>query len=218
MSISGTRRPSGAPPFWAAGTTITYRWGDASGPHFAERVRVVRDDADGLVTWLAAGTPVLRKARADGLPFRADKATMFTAPVVQAEATWTDFHVLRVAPTGKAWSVMHFFDQCTGAFEGWYGNIETPHLRDADTVYSRDCVLDVWVEPDRAYSRKDEDELEMAVEQGRYTAAEAGRITAVADEIESSIRAWGPPFCDGWETFRPDPAWPIPGLPTTPPK
>ncbi|MFC6287750.1 DUF402 domain-containing protein [Nocardioides sp. GCM10027113] len=210
------RRRSGTPPYWSPGTLITYRWGDPAGPHFAERVRVVRDDADGLVTWLAAGTPVLRKARADGRPRRSDRATMFTAEVVQAEEVWTDYHVLRVAPTGRAWSVMHFFEAATGRFEGWYANIEDPHVRDADTVYSRDNVLDVWVEPDRSVHRKDEDELALAVAQGRYSAEEATGITAVADEIEAVVAAWGRPFRDGWQTFRPDPHWPLPALPDLP--
>jgi hypothetical protein len=206
-----SRRPSGTPPYWEPGTVVTQRWGDPAGPHWAEPVRVVRDDADGLVTWLWAGTPVLRKARADGLPFRADPATMFTAPTVQARATWTGTHVLRVCPTGRSWSVMHFFDGSSGEFLGWYGNIEDPHHRDHDTVYSADRVLDVWVEPDRTVARKDEDELALAVEQGRYTAAEAERLTAVAVEIEAVVAAWGPPFCDGWDRFAPDPSWEVPG-------
>jgi uncharacterized protein len=212
VNISGTR-PSGTPPFWAPGTVITYRWGDHTGPHFAERVHVVRDNADCLVTWLAAGTPVLRKARVDGLSLRGDKATLFTAPVMQGEAEWTDYHVLRVAPTGRRWSVMHFFEAASGRFEGWYGNIEDPHFRDSDTIYSSDRVLDVWVEPDRTHERKDEDELEIADEQGRYAAEPAVAITAVAAEIEAVIAEWGPPFCDGWEKFLPDPAWSIPPLP-----
>ena len=204
------RRPSGTPPYWDPGTIVTYRWGDGSGPHFAEPVRVVRDDSEGLVTWLAAGTPVLRKARADGRPLRADKSTTFNAPMVQARETWTDHHVLRVAPTGRAWSVMHFFHAASGRFEGWYGNIEQPHVRDATDIYSRDNVLDVWVEPDRTVSRKDEDELVLAVEAGRYTPDEAARITAVAGEIEDLVASWGTPFCDGWNSFRPDPGWPVP--------
>lgn len=208
-----SRRPSGTPPYWQPGTTVTYRWGDTSGPHFAEPVRVIRDDAQGLVTWLAEGTPVLRKARADGLSLRADKATLFTAPVVQGRATWTNYHVLRVALTGRAWSVMHFFDARTGAFAGWYGNIEDPHVRDDDTIYSSDRVLDVWVDPDRTRSRKDEDELALAVEQGRYDPETARWIESVADEIEAAIDAWDPPFCDGWESFLPDPTWAVPAAP-----
>jgi predicted RNA-binding protein associated with RNAse of E/G family len=189
-----------------------WRWGDVTGPHFAEPVTVVRDDADGLVVWLAAGTPVLRKARADGLGIREDKATMFTAEVVQAETTWQGHDVLRIAPTGRAWSVWVNFSEVTHEFVGWYVNIEDPHTRDSGATYTRDRVLDLWVEPDRSHGRKDEDELVEAVRQGLYDEATAAWVTEVADEVEEIIEAWGAPFCDGWESFRPDPAWPIPDL------
>ena len=33
-----------------------------------------------------------------------------------------------------------------------------------------------------------------------------------AAAVEALVADWGPPFCDGWESFRPDPAWPIPRL------
>ena len=138
---------------------------------------------------------------------------MFTAEAVQARETWTGTHVLRVTPTGRAWSVMHFFDGTTGDFLGWYGNIEDEHHRDHDTAYSADRVLDVWIEPDRTRVRKDEDELALAVEQGRFTAAEAAAITALAEEIEAVADVWGPPFCDGWDRFVPDPSWGVPGPP-----
>jgi predicted RNA-binding protein associated with RNAse of E/G family len=80
-------------------------------------------------------------------------------------------------------------------------------------VDTKDNILDVVVEPDRSYHRKDEDELILAVEHGRYTQAQADEITEIADEIENVIRNWGSPFCDGWESFRPDPDWPLPTLP-----
>jgi hypothetical protein len=80
------------------------------------------------------------------------------------------------------------------------------------TTWSNDRVLDVWVEPDRTVGRKDEDELALAVAQGRYTQAEADDIIAVADAIEHEVAAWAPPFGAGWESFRPDPAWTSPTL------
>jgi hypothetical protein len=215
---SPSRRPSGGPPYWTPGTQITWRFvspGWQPGvPHFAEPVTVVQDDADGLVAWVAAGSPVLRKVLADGRPLRADMALAFSAETAQAEATWTGYDVLRIAPTGRPWSVWVFFEEKTGQFEGWYVNIEEPHVRDDLTVYSRDHVLDIWVEPDRSHQRKDEDELALAVERGRYDAATAAWIESIADEIEKVIADWGPPFCDGWETFRPDPTWPIPDRPS----
>ncbi len=199
--------------YWSPGTQIMWRYG-APGLDFAAPMRVVRDDERALVAWLPMGTPVLKLVRADGRDLRADPSDGFLVERRQVEAVWEDYSVLRVLESGRSWSTWVFFHGRTGAFEGWYVNIEDPHVREGLTTRSRDHVLDVWVEPDRTVERKDEDELVLAVEQGRYTAAEAEAITAVAAEIEEVIAAWGPPFCDGWETFRPDPAWPRPTLPS----
>ncbi|UUZ57999.1 DUF402 domain-containing protein [Nocardioides sp. B-3] len=119
--------------------------------------------------------------------------------------------MLRVAPTGQPRSLWVFFTRA-GEHLGWYVNLEDVHRRDTDTIYSTDRLLDLWVEPDRVRERKHEDELEIAVEQGRYTRAEADSFPADAAVVETVIDAWGSPFCDGWETFRPDPAL------TTPPE
>lgn len=203
---------------WEVGTQIMWRYGqrlwrgDRGAPHTAMPMTVVRDDAELLVAWLAAGTEHLMWARADGLGVRDDPATLFTAPRVQATAVWRHNDVLRVYRKGARWSTWLFFSEETGEFAGWYCNIETPHRRSGLDTISSDCVLDVYVEPDRTTVRKDEDELVLAVEQGRYTAAEAAEITVVAEEIEESVRRWDSPFCDDWESFRPDPTWPIPPL------
>lgn len=69
--------------------------------------------------------------------------------------------------------------------------------------------------PDRSMVRKDEDELALAVAQGVFDAAAAAAIEADAAVVEFLVTDWGPPFCDGWERFRPDPAWPIPQGPIT---
>jgi predicted RNA-binding protein associated with RNAse of E/G family len=171
----------------------------------------VRDDADALVAWLAAGTPVRRAARADGLGKRDDKSTLFTAAVVQDAGAWAGSDVLRISPTGRTWTVWVLFAELTGEFAGWYVNLEQAHVRDEDSVYTRDHVLDVEV--DGNCSLKDEDELVLAVAHGFYDAADAAEIRADAREVETIVAAWGSPFCDGWEHFRPDPAWPVPALP-----
>lgn len=186
---------------------------DVSAPHFAQPVTVVRDDAEALVVWLPAGTPVLRAARADGLGKRDDESTLFTADIVREFGVHARYDQLRVAPTGAPWSVWVFFEEGTKTFAGWYVNLEEPHIRDSRTVYTSDHVLDLRVEPDGTVVRKDEDELGLAVAQGVFETTEADAIEASCVEVEAIIEAWGPPFCDGWERFRPDPAWPIPGLP-----
>jgi predicted RNA-binding protein associated with RNAse of E/G family len=227
MNQAGQPRPSGRPPYWPTGTQIMW-WSGAgalatgvaitedgvtAGPHFAEPVTVVRDDANALVAWLAAGTPVLRAERADGLGKRDDKSTLFTAATVQDVGAWADYDVLRIAPTGRPWSVCVFFAEYSREFAGWYVNLEDPHVRDEHAVYTRDHILDLVLEPDRSMARKDEDELAIAVAQGRYDATAAAAIHADAAAVEAVIADWGAPFCDGWEHFRPDPAWPIPTLP-----
>lgn len=217
------RRPSGSPPYWPTGTQIMWREGDGplgtgatvvdtSAPHFAQPVTVVRDDVDALVVWLPTGTPVLRAARADGLGKRDDPSTLFTAALVQEHGRHAAFDQLRVAPTGHPWSMWALLAEGTGEFAGWYVNLEQPHVRDEQTVYTSDHVLDLVVSPNRTVRRKDEDELVLAVAQGVFDATVAAAIEADAGAVESLIADWRPPFCDGWETFRPDPAWPIPPL------
>ncbi len=208
-------------PFWSAGTQITWREGagplgtgplvvDPSVPHFASPVTVVRDDASGLVVWLPIGTPVLRAARSDGLGKRDDPCSLFTAPLVASRGVHEVHDQLRIAPAGRPWSVWLFFT--SGEFVGWYVNLERPHVRAGCAVLTSDHVLDVVVSRDRTVRLKDEDELELAVAQGVFTAAQAAAIIADAAAVMSVVDAWGSPFCDGWESFLPDPAWPIPSL------
>ena len=120
--------------------------------------------------------------------------------------------VLKVAPTGVPWSVWHFWN-ADWTFRGWYVNLEDVHLRDEISVASQDRVLDLWVEPDRHVRWKDEDELEAAVEAGRYSATDAERFRADARMVEQLVVRWGSPFADAWEDWRPDPEWPVPNLP-----
>jgi hypothetical protein len=77
---------------------------------------------------------------------------------------------------------------------------------------SCDHVLDLVVEPDRTVARKDEDECVLAVAQRGLRRAETGLDRGARSCRGGTRRRLGPPFCDGWETFRPDPAWPIPHL------
>jgi hypothetical protein len=60
---------------------------------------------------------------------------------------------------------------------------------------------------------KDFDQLTGAVAAGRFTRAEADQFVERAREAEQRIASWESPFCDGWETWRPDQSWPLPHLP-----
>lgn len=174
---------------------------------------VVRDDDDGLVAWLAAGTETLQARRPDGGDLRADKSQLFKGERVGVRADWKYNDVLRIAPSGKPWSVWLFWSRDTGEFHGWYGNLEAPLRREGNVVLTRDHTLDVLIAPNGQHARKDEDELEIALGAGWYDQQEVEWILRAASELEAVIDAWGPPFCDGWENFQPDPSWPVPELP-----
>lgn len=46
-----------------------------------------------------------------------------------------------------------------GAFKGWYCNVAAPATIEADDIYCRDLILDLWVTPDGVSSVLDEDEF-----------------------------------------------------------
>jgi hypothetical protein len=206
---------------WEPGTQIMWRFG-SPGRDWVQPMTVVRDDEQWLVAWLAMGTPVVRKEWPDGRDVRAEVRDARAAgrdlpdPSALRQArvagTWQGTHVLRVVPEGAPWSVWHFFDGLTAEFTGWYVNFELPHAREPLATRTIDLALDLWITPDRTVRRKDEDELALAVEHGRLTQHDADRILGACLEVEAIVAAWGSPFCDGWETFRPDPAWPLPQL------
>jgi predicted RNA-binding protein associated with RNAse of E/G family len=76
-----------------------------------------------------------------------------------------------------------------------------------------DHLLDVVIDPDLSWRWKDEEELEEAVRLGLLTRQAADGIRAEGERVIAQLEAREPPFCDGWERWRPDPAWPIPELP-----
>ena len=75
-------------------------------------MRVVRDDADGLVAWLAPGTPLLRPVLADGRELRsvpvAERFDVDRHGRANRLDSWHGHGILKVAPAGVPWSVWLF--------------------------------------------------------------------------------------------------------------
>ncbi|HEX2774384.1 MAG TPA: DUF402 domain-containing protein, partial [Micromonosporaceae bacterium] len=75
-------------------------------------------------------------------------------------------------------------------------------------------ALDVWVEPDRTWRWKDEDEFAEKTGHPLYwTAEEAAAIRARGEALAARAEARQFPFDGTWCDFRPDPAWPVPQRP-----
>ncbi len=210
-------RPSGGLPYWAPGTQIMWRYRrivpGSAGPETLRPMTVVQDDEVGLVAWLAPGTTILLPVLPDGRELRSvPPVEAFRAERALRRTQWKGTGILKVAPTGVPWSVWCFWDD-DWSFRGWYVNLEDVHARDAVGIFSQDHVLDLWVEPDGRIRWKDEDELEAAVIAGRYSAGDADFYRADARDVEKIVARAGSPFGDGWDRWRPDPSWPVPGLP-----
>ncbi len=118
---------------------------------------------------------------------------------------------LRLTRPGEAHSILLFWD--ADVFQGWYVNLEQPLRRSAVGFDYLDQELDLYVRPDRTWEYLDEDEFEEAQRLGVIGAEAAAAVRAEAARVLGLIERWEPPFCDGWEHWRPDPAWPIPTLP-----
>lgn len=177
-------------------------------------VRVVSDDERGLLTWIGPGSATAQRFTLDGAPTR--QLTVdekFSQPTVHRLASWRSHGVLMFSPPDAAHSVWWFF-HADGAFKGWYVNLETPGRR---WEGGRDCfdqALDVWIEPDRTWNWKDEDEFaEYGGRPGYWDDEEAGRIRAEGEALIKRAEAGEFPFDGTWCDFTPDPAWEATTLP-----
>ncbi|MEW1545048.1 cytidylyl-2-hydroxypropylphosphonate hydrolase [Streptomyces tsukubensis] len=218
----GSERAGGTARRWRAGEHILWRYRDHGGPGrppgdpgfaICRPVTVVRDTPELLAVWLAPGTECVRPALADGSPLHEQPlATRYTAPRTAVRDQWHGAGVLKLARPGEPWSVWLFWDE-DWEFRSWYVNLEQPHTRWSAGIDSQDHFLDISVFPDRSWLWRDEDEFAEARRAGLIGAAEATRIRQAGRAAVTAIRAWDAPFRDGWEHWRPDPAWPVPALP-----
>ncbi|MCW2869817.1 DUF402 domain-containing protein [Actinacidiphila oryziradicis] len=200
---------------WKPGEQILWRY-RANGTdrvHICRPVTVVRDDAELLAAWMAPGTRCVKPVLADGSSIdREPLETRYVKPRTTSIEQWWGAGVLKLARPGQAWSVWLFWQQ-GWRFKNWYVNLEEPLRRWSGGIDSEDHFLDISVAPDRSWHWLDEDEFAQAQAAGLMPAATADAVRAAGDRAVEVIRAWGRPFRDGWENWRPDPAWPVPALP-----
>ncbi len=198
-------RAAGVPPFFEPGDIVTWHYGLS-----ADALRVVRDDERGLVAWLPTGSESLASVPAGGGSLRdLPLDQRFSGPRRMQPRLWKGPGILRIAPTGRPWSIWYFTDETEGSFEGHYVNLELVHRRPATArrVHSRDLILDLWLEDGETWL-KDADELAAAVRAGRYTDQQRALVLDIAEQARAELiepRAW--PLDEGWETWRPPEKW-----------
>jgi hypothetical protein len=185
--------------YWEPGSVIVWREAWRGREYIRIPVRVVEDGADGLLFYLCEGTPYAFPA--GGWPF-ADAHPWAARGGFRGEG------ILVSQRPGDAHAVWHFWSGDERRFRGWYVNMQEPIRREGLSFLTQDEELDIWIEPDGAWSWKDECELEEWVPRGRFTPEDVRRIRAEGERV---LAEW--PFPTGWEEWRPDPAWDVPELP-----
>lgn len=123
-----------------------------------------------------------------------------------------DIHVLTLTPR-NSWHSVWLFWSSGWDFKNWYVNLQSPIGRVRHGIQVHDYALDIVVRPDLSWSWKDVDEFEELVARGFFSGEQVSMIRAEADRMVETIETGGAPFRDGWENWRPDPDWPVPGLP-----
>jgi predicted RNA-binding protein associated with RNAse of E/G family len=111
--------------------------------------------------------------------------------------------VLRIAPRGAPFEVFAPLAE-GGGVQWWYVNFERPLQRTTLGFDTFDETLDLVVQPDcSSWVRKDQDELELALSMGFYTAAEARRIDETCRVVEAALARGVIPWDTTWADWRP---------------
>jgi predicted RNA-binding protein associated with RNAse of E/G family len=198
------------PTFFSPGQTAITRtvwqgkiW--AAGPY-----RIIQDTPDLLAMYIAPGAPWRNPRTLDG--GRPSPRNRATSQFKVVEAIWQDFTMLRLKIPGSDYSVELYFNADL-SFRAWYINMETPFRRFALGFDYEDEELDIIIEPDLStWHWKDEDDLKEAVEFGFISKERAAFLYKEGERVTKWIQSGNSPF-NGWEKWRPDPAWQMPVLP-----
>lgn len=174
--------------------------------------RVVEDRPDGLLLWIAPGSPVWRAELPPGAHLR-DLPPGGSYPL--RASRWRRGGALILQPAGAGHAVWWTFTE-EQEFRGWYVNLESRARSGAD-VRVIDQELDITVTPDRVWRWKDEESF--AAKTGHpvyWTAAEAAGIRAEGERVAALVEAAAFPFDGTWCDFRPPASWTVPDLPALP--
>jgi predicted RNA-binding protein associated with RNAse of E/G family len=176
---------------------------------------VIADDERGLRLWVPHGAPMLDRKAVDGRGLRAMPFSEWLETETKLwEVRWNGPGVVKLLPPGEDHSIW-LFRTDAGEFKGWYVNLEESGVRwDDGHVAGVDIVdqdLDIWVEPDRTWRWKDEDEFAERLAYPRdYWVRDGDAVRAEGERVVKKIGAGDFPFDGSLLDFIPDPRWTVP--------
>jgi uncharacterized protein DUF402 len=185
---------------WSRGDVIVRREVLNDGRSWAEiPVHVVADEDELLATYIARGARMRFPA--------GDWPIASGVHPWSAKERWHGHGVLMLQRPDDAYAVWVFWFGEARTFRGWYVNLQEPFRRTESGYDTQDHELDIWVRPDGSWEWKDDELLDVRVDEGRFTAKQAEAIRAegrrVVELVERGERWWD----DAWAEWRPDPGW-----------
>ena len=196
---------------WERGEAVALRYFPGGKLRWVKPVVVVEDSDETIALYLAGDTVIKKPVHtSDGTEINRalSYSERFALDWTLGEGRWRDTSVLMLTRPGLAHSYWAFWRASDWMFLAWYVNLQAPLARTPIGFDTEDHVLDLVIEPDlSAWEWKDEEELEDAIQVGRFTAADARRIRAEGEKALDALnsRAW--PFDGRWDEWRPDPSW-----------
>jgi hypothetical protein len=177
---------------WQAGETILRREVRNDGWAWMQtRVRVVRDDPGLLATYIAAGTPFEFPPGPELHPWSARRA-------------WEGHGTLMLQRPDELHAIWVFWQGPLREFAGWYVNIQEPFRRTAEGFDTQDLELDVWIPAGRDWQLKDDELLDVRVDEGRFTQDQADAARREAARITAELDAGRQWWDESWAAWQPD--------------
>jgi hypothetical protein len=180
---------------WQAGETIVRREVRNDGWAWCQiPVVVVHEEPDMLATYVPSGAP-------------------FTFPPGPEVHPWGDrdhwqgHGVLMLQRPRDSYAVWVFWHGEEREFGSWYLNLQEPFRRTGTGYDTQDLELDLILHPDGGVEWKDDELLDVRVEEGRFTQDQAREIRAEGRRLEAELAARGHWWDSWWALWEPDPAW-----------
>jgi Protein of unknown function (DUF402) len=169
---------------------------------------VVQDTPELLARYWPIGTPIR------GPKWRPSVLDEMNNRIELEDRSWVEHDILSLSLPDAAYSIDLMWFGGTRQLHCWYVHLQEKLRRTCIGVDTMDQMLDIVIEPDRKHWQwKDEDEINEAEAIGVYSHEQAAAIWEEGRRVIARMQANQSPFCDGWENWKPQKEWGIPGFP-----
>ena len=127
--------------------------------------------------------------------------------------SWHTNRFLILLEPQKYFSTIYIWEQASEEFQCYYINFQTPFTRSHCGFDTLDLDLDILVDLDNKWERKDVDNYQSGIKTGGITSAWVTEIERAQEEVFARIENRLYPLDRTWLDWRPDPNWPKTKLP-----